>query len=196
MRYAQVERKTGETDIRIDLTLEGSGRGEIATGIGFLDHMLQSFAVHGRFDLTVECRGGDLQVDPHHTVEDIGIALGNVFRQALGEKAGINRCGFFLFPMDEVLATVAVDLCGRFFLNLDWRPAEPQTGGFPAPLLPEFLRAFAANLGMVLHGTVAGGLTLHHQVEAVFKALGRSLRDACAVDPNLAGAIPSVKGVL
>ena len=195
MRQAAIERKTKETQIALSLNLDGEGKAQIDTGVGFLNHMLELLAFHGRFDLTVTCRG-DTQVDDHHSVEDIGIALGLAFAQALGEKKGIVRYGNFLLPMDEALVLCAVDLCGRD--TLGWQVTIPaqKVGAFDTELVQEFLLGFTRNAGACLHFVQMAGTNSHHIIEAVFKGLGRALRQAVSVDPAQADQTPSSKGVL
>ena len=195
MRQAEVCRKTGETDIRISLVLEGSGKSHIDTGVGFLDHMLDLFARHGRFDLEVRCKG-DTRVDDHHSTEDIGIALGKAFEQALGDKRGITRYGSTLLPMDESLILSAVDLSGRGLLVYDLHIPAEKVGTFDTELAEEFFRALAHNAGATLHIRQLSGGNSHHIIEGAFKSVARSLRAAVAVDSALAGEIPSTKGVL
>ena len=194
IRTAAVERKTAETSIKLVLNLDGSGKGIIDSGIGFFDHMLNLVTVHGLMDLTLAC-DGDLEVDGHHSVEDIGIALGQAFRQAIGDKAGICRYGTFYLPMDETLALVSLDISGRPFLVYDGGGMAPMIGGFDTELTEEFLRAFAFNAGITLHVKVLYGTNSHHKVEAIFKALGHALRIAVENDPRVDG-IPSTKGTL
>ena len=195
MRSAEVIRKTGETDIRVKLILEGSGKSEIGTGIGFLDHMLTLFARHGRFDLEVSCKG-DTYVDDHHSVEDIGIALGKAFDQALADRKGVVRYGSTILPMDESLILSAVDLSGRGLLVYDLRIPAEKVGTFDTELTEEFFRAFAHNAGATLHIQQLDGKNSHHIIEGAFKSVARSLRTAVAIDPDFAGEIPSTKGVL
>ena len=195
MRKAEVVRKTGETDIRVNLVLEGSGKSTIGTGVGFLDHMLTLFARHGRFDLEVSCKG-DTYVDDHHSVEDIGIALGKAFDQALGEKKGIVRYGSTILPMDESLILSAVDLSGRGLLVYDLNILAEKVGTFDTELTEEFFRAFAHNAGATLHLKQLDGKNSHHIIEGAFKSVARSLRTAVAIDPDFAEEIPSTKGVL
>lgn len=195
-RSATVVRTTTETDIRVSLNLDGRGTHAIATGIPFLDHMLAQVARHGRFDLTLDARG-DLAVDAHHTVEDVGIALGDAFTQAMGEKAGIVRYGTARVPMDEALAWAVVDLSGRPYLVYQ----APQLRGgrigeFDADLVREFFQALTAHLRANVHVQVEYGQNLHHMAEALFKGLGRALDQATALDPRLGGAVPSTKGSL
>ena len=194
IRTAAVERKTAETSIKLVLNLDGSGKGVIDSGIGFFDHMLNLMTAHGLMDLTLAC-DGDLEVDGHHSVEDIGIAMGQAFRQAIGDKAGIRRYGTFYLPMDEALALVSLDISGRPFLVYDGGEMAPMIGGFDTELTEEFLRAFAVNAGITLHVKVLYGSNSHHKVEAIFKALGLALRIATEKDPRVDG-VPSTKGTL
>ena len=194
MREAQVERKTAETSIRLSLELDGKGISNVDTGIGFFDHMLTLFAAHGLFDLTLDC-DGDIEVDGHHSVEDIGIALGTAVRQALGDKAGIHRYGTFYLPMDEALAFVSLDISGRPFLVYDGGDLAPMIGDYDTELTEEFLRAFAVHAGITLHVRVLYGRNSHHKIEGIFKALGHALRIAVEKDPRVEG-IPSTKSVL
>lgn len=194
-RQAQIERSTTETEIRLVLELDGKGTSRISTGIAFFDHMLTLFARHGLFDLEITAKG-DLDVDFHHTVEDTGIALGQALIKAIGDKSGLRRYGFFVLPMDEALAQIAVDLGGRPFLAFEAPPrVEPIGGTFSFQLLEEFFRAFSSNGLLNLHATVLAGRDSHHMAEALFKALARALAQAVAVDPRVTG-IPSTKGVL
>jgi imidazoleglycerol-phosphate dehydratase len=195
MRSAEIVRKTGETDIRVNLILEGSGKSAIETGVGFLDHMLTLFARHGRFDLEVSCKG-DTYVDDHHSVEDIGIALGKAFSQALAEKKGIIRYGSTILPMDESLILSAVDLSGRGLLVYDLRIPAEKVGTFDTELTEEFFRAFAHNAGATLHVKQLEGKNSHHIIEGAFKSVARSLKIAVAIDADFAEEIPSTKGVL
>lgn len=193
MRSFEITRKTAETDIRLSLNLDGSGRSSIATGCGFLDHMLTLFAAHGKFDLEVTC-AGDTQVDDHHSVEDIGICLGTAFQNALGEKRGISRYGSFLLPMDEALILCAVDLSGRSCLCYDLNIPTEKIGTFDTELIEEFLLGFVRNCPMSLHLKQLAGRNAHHIAEGAFKALARALKAAVAQDGS--GEIPSTKGVL
>ena len=195
MRTAEIARKTAETDITLFLCLEGRGTGDIQTGCGFLDHMLTLFARHGRFDLKVRCQG-DTYVDDHHTVEDVGICLGDAFAQALGELRGVNRYGSALLPMDEALILTAVDLSGRALLCYDLHIPTQKVGTFDTELTQEFFMAFARRAGLTLHIRQLAGQNSHHIIEGTFKSLGRSLRQAVAIDPDFAGEIPSTKEVL
>jgi imidazoleglycerol-phosphate dehydratase len=193
-RSASIERKTSETEIRLDLTLDGAGTSEIRTGIPFFDHMLTLFARHGLFDLSVEAKG-DIEVDFHHTVEDTGIALGAAFAKALGDKSGIRRYGSAYVPMDEALARVVVDCSGRPFLSYEAPRGVEAIGLFPFQLVEEFLRALSVQAGLTLHVTILAGRDAHHMAEAIFKALGRALDVAVSHDERVKG-IPSTKGVL
>jgi imidazoleglycerol-phosphate dehydratase len=195
MREAHIERRTGETQVSVRLVLDGSGQWQIDTGVGFFDHMLSLIAAHGILDLTVHAEG-DLHVDAHHTVEDVGIVLGQALRQALGDRAGIARYGHCLLPMDEALAMVALDFSNRGLLVADLPFASARVGTFDTELVSEFLRAVAHHAGMTLHARLICGENTHHQIEALCKALGRALRQAVAIDPMRSGAVPSTKGVL
>ena len=194
LRQAQIQRSTNETDINISVNLDGEGLSKINTGIGFFDHMLTLFASHGRLNLDVECKG-DIEVDGHHSVEDIGIALGVAIKQALGDKRGINRYGTFYLPMDEALAFVSMDISGRPYLVYDGGDMAPVIGNYDTELTEEFLRALAFNAGITLHVKILYGKNSHHKVEAIFKALGHALRIAVENDPRM-NDIPSTKGVL
>lgn len=194
LRAASVERETSETAVRLVLTLDGSGQTQIDTGIGFFDHMLNLFAAHGQFDLEL-CCNGDLEVDGHHSVEDIGITMGQALRQALGDKRGIRRYGTFFLPMDETLAMVSLDISGRPFLVYEGGEMTPMIGGYDTELTEEFLRALAVHGGLTLHVKVLYGTNSHHKVEAIFKALGHALREAVSYDPRVTG-VPSTKGSL
>ena len=193
-RTAQVSRKTKETDIRIALTLDGTGASRIDTGIPFLDHMLDLFARHGLFDLEVECRG-DLEIDDHHSVEDVAICLGKAFSQALGEKAGIARYGMSLVPMDEALCGAVVDLSGRFYLVYTVETKRARIGNFSVELAEHFWRSFAESLKCNLHINLLSGRNTHHILEASFKATARALRQAVERDPRIRGVL-STKGTL
>ncbi len=195
MRTAEIARKTAETDIALSLCLEGTGKGDIQTGCGFLDHMLTLFARHGRFDLKVRCQG-DTYVDDHHTVEDVGICLGDAFAKALGELRGVNRYGSALLPMDEALILTAVDLSGRALLCYELNIPTQKVGTFDTELTQEFFLAFTRRAGLTLHIRQLAGQNSHHIIEGTFKSLGRSLRQAVAIDPDFAGEIPSTKEVL
>jgi imidazoleglycerol-phosphate dehydratase len=193
-RTAHIRRQTAETDIELELCLDGSGVASIQTGVGFLDHMLTLLAKHGAFDLRVAAKG-DLHVDQHHTVEDTGICLGQALREALGDKAGIRRYGHFTLPMDETLVTSALDLGGRFALAFNAALPSPKIGAFDSELLEEFWNAFAGNALCNLHVLLHYGRNSHHIAEAVFKATARALRMAIEHDPRMTG-VPSTKGTL
>ena len=193
-RTATVERKTGETDILLTLTLDGGGTSDVRTGIPFFDHMLTLFARHGLLNLTVAAKG-DIEVDYHHTVEDTGIALGQALARALGDKAGIRRYGHVYVPMDEALVRAVVDCSGRPFLAYEAPRGVEAIGLFPFQLVEEFLRAVAVNAGLTLHVSVLAGRDAHHMAEGVFKALGRAIDAAVTIDGRVSG-IPSTKGVL
>ena len=196
MRSGNVMRETKETKIDLTIDLDGSGRADVESGIGFFNHMLTLFAAHGRFDLVLNC-AGDIEVDGHHSVEDIGIALGQAVQKALGDKKGITRYGTFVLPMDETLVMVSLDISGRPFLVYDAGGAmAPMIGQYDTELTEEFLRAFAFNAGITLHVKVMYGTNSHHKVEAIFKALGRALHAAVKINPETAGEIPSTKGML
>ncbi len=193
-RVAAVNRETAETKIALQLNLDGTGKSAIDSGIGFFDHMLNLMTVHGQLDLDLRC-DGDLEVDGHHSVEDIGIALGDAFKEAIGDKKGICRYGTFYLPMDESLAFVTLDISGRPFLVYDGGEMAPMVGGFDTELTEEFLRAFAMHAGITLHVKVLYGTNTHHKIEAIFKALGHALRIAVSQDPKVKG-VPSTKGML
>ena len=195
MRTAQILRKTAETDIVLSLTLEGRGRSEIDSGCGFLDHMLTLLAAHGRFDLTVKCVG-DTNVDYHHTVEDIGIALGRAFAEALGDKRGIRRYGDAILPMDEALILSAVDFSGRAYLGFGLHIPTEKVGDFDTELVEEFWLGFVRQAECALHLRSLAGKNSHHIIEGAFKSAARSLRQAVAIDGAFANEIPSTKGVL
>jgi imidazoleglycerol-phosphate dehydratase len=190
-----IDRQTTETHIRLALTIEGRGRYEVATGIRFLDHMLELFARHGAFDLSVAATG-DLEVDQHHTVEDLGIALGEAVSKALGDRRGINRAGYFLMPMDETLGLAAVDLGGRPHAAVDLKLRVTRVGDLQSELLHDFFEGFALGARANVHVKVLYGRSSHHHVEAVFKAFARALRVACSKDRQLARALPSTKGLI
>ena len=193
-RTATITRNTRETQIRLELNLDGSGQGSWQTGVGFLDHMLELFARHGAFDLKVEAKG-DLQVDQHHTVEDVGICLGQAVKQALGDKKGIRRYGHFTLPMEETLATTAIDLSGRYYLAFQAAFDSPKIGDFDTELVEDFWQAFAANALCNLHILIHYGRNSHHKSEAIFKSAARALRMAVESDPRMTG-VPSTKGTL
>lgn len=195
MRTARIHRRTAETDITLSLTIEGTGKGDIATGCGFLDHMLTLFARHGRFDLAVTCQG-DTHIDDHHTVEDIAICLGDAFAEALGDKRGITRYASALLPMDEALLLTAVDISGRGMLCCDLNIPTEKVGAFDTQLTEEFLLALARRADITLHVRQLAGRNSHHIIEGLFKSLARTLSAAAAIDSRAAGEIPSTKGVL
>ena len=195
MRRSRVDRKTAETDIRLALTIEGTGRSEIETGCGFMDHMLELFARHGRFDLFIQC-DGDTEVDYHHSIEDIGIALGQAFVDALDEKKGIKRYADIVLPMDEVLMLCAVDISGRGYLGFDVDVTAARVGDFDTELVKEFFLGFIRNADVTLHFRELAGENTHHLIEAIFKAFGRVMADACRIDEEFSEEIPSTKGVL
>ncbi len=193
-RSAEVTRKTGETRISVNLKIDGTGKGDISTGVPFMDHMLTLFARHGFFDLEVRAQG-DIEVDYHHTLEDLGITLGMAFDQALGDRAGIRRYGNFLLPMDETLVLIALDISGRPGLFYDVTPPAPQVKDIDARLFHEFLQGFCSKLGLNLHVKMLAAEEAHHLFEAIFKGLAKALDQATAIDPRVDG-IPSTKGVL
>lgn len=194
-RQARVERKTKETEIALHLNLDGTGAAKVRTPIPFFSHMLEAWARHGLMDLAVEAQG-DVEVDQHHTVEDVGIVLGQALRQALGDKKGIARYGTAFVPMDEALVSASVDLSGRAYLVFGVPVARTRVSNFELDLLQEFFRAFAFNAEMTLHVTMHYGANLHHITEAVFKAVGRALAEATRLNPRIAGILPSTKGSL
>ena len=194
-RTAELSRSTSETDITLRLDLDGTGESDIDTGIGFLDHMLAAFARHAMFDLAVRA-SGDLQIDCHHTTEDVGIVLGQALARAVGDKKGISRFGHAIVPMDEALAEVAIDVSGRPFLAWQVTFDRQRLGEMDTELFEEFFRAFAMNGLITLHVMQRAGRNAHHVAEACFKAAGRALRAACTLDPRAAGRVPSTKGTL
>ncbi len=195
MRVSEIKRKTNETDIFLSINLDGEGRSEISSGSAFLDHMLTLFAKHGRFDLTVKCTG-DVDVDCHHTTEDIGICLGKAFAEALGDKCGIVRYADTTLPMDEALILTAIDISGRGYCAVELDIRADKVGDFDTELAPEFWQAFATNAGCTLHIRQLAGGNAHHIIEGVFKSAARTLRRAVEIDPRFANDIPSTKGVL
>ncbi len=195
MRRARIHRKTNETDIRVALTIEGHGRGQVRTGIRFLDHMLELVARHGAFDLKLTATG-DLDIDQHHTVEDVGIALGEGFAQALGDKRGTWRAGYFVMPMDETLGVAAVDFGGRSAAVIESRVTARLVGDLQAELVTDFFDGFARGAKCNVHVKVMYGRSSHHKIEALFKAFGRALRVACSKDRQLGRMLPSTKGLL
>lgn len=195
MRSASVSRKTAETEISVSLSIDGTGEARIATGVGFFDHMLELFTRHALFDVTVSAKG-DLHVDQHHTVEDVGIALGQAFAEALGEKRGIRRYAAAHLPMDETLSRVSIDISGRPFLVFRAEFTRDKIGEFDTELVREWFQAFATNAGITLHAETLYGDNNHHIAESLFKGLARALREACAVDPREGERVPSTKGAL
>ena len=195
MRTVEAERTTNETDIRLKLSVDGQGAYSVDTGCGFLNHMLELFTRHGGFNLELSCRG-DVEVDDHHTVEDVGIALGQAFAKALGDKRGITRYGGILLPMDEALVLCALDISGRAFLSYQVSLPTEKIGTFDTQLVEEFFAAFSRSLGLTLHLNQMAGTNSHHIAEACFKGFGRALAQACAIDEKRKFDIPSTKGVL
>lgn len=195
MRRKKIVRDTKETQIILALEVDGTGAYEIDTGCGFFNHMMELFTRHGRFDIAIDCKG-DTDVDYHHTVEDIGIALGRAFREALGDKKGIYRYGSMLLPMDEALILCAVDIGGRSSVSFDVDIPAQKVGDFDTELVKEFVLALAREMGLTVHIRMLAGENTHHIIEGVFKALGRALRQACAIEEEYADEIPSTKGVL
>ncbi|MBR2479256.1 MAG: imidazoleglycerol-phosphate dehydratase HisB [Clostridia bacterium] len=195
MRTSEIYRKTNETEISLKLELDGSGKSEIKSGCPFLDHMLTLFAAHGGFDLSLVCRG-DVEVDYHHTVEDIGIALGDAVYQSLGDKRGINRYGYMVLPMDETLIVTAIDISGRALLNYDLRIPTPRVGDFDTELVEEFFLGFVRHANLTLHVKQLDGKNSHHVIEGAFKAFARALSVAVSLDPSRLDVLPSTKGLL
>lgn len=195
MRTAEIRRKTAETDIQLDLNIDGSGKSEISTGVGFLDHMLTLFSRHGRFDLNLVCKG-DVDVDDHHSVEDIGICLGKAFAEAAGDIRGIKRYGSMILPMDETLILCAVDISGRSYLNFSLDIPTEKVGTFDTELAEEFFQAFVRNFPITLHIKQLEGKNSHHIIEGTFKAFGQAMKNAIEKDIKYADEIPSTKGVL
>lgn len=192
-RYSKIERTTKETNISLELNLDGKGNSEINTGVGFFDHMLTLFAFHGKIDLNIKAKG-DLEVCDHHTVEDIGITLGEAFKEAIGDKNGINRYGTFYIPMDETLALVSIDISNRPYLVFDCDFKREKVGEMSTEMVVEFFRAFSFNAGVTLHLKVLYGVNDHHKIEALFKAFGRAVREAKFINPE--NGLPSTKGKL
>ena len=193
IRKVSHQRKTKETDCKIDLTIEGTGKTDIKTPVPFLSHILDNFARHGAFDLKIRSTG-DIEIDQHHTVEDMGIALGEAFEKALGDKKGINRAGYFIFPMDEALALVAVDISGRMELNFDVKWNKEKIGDLDSDLIIQFFFGFCRALKANLHARMLYGKDEHHKAEVLFKAFGKAMKMACSRDKNLIKEIPSTKG--
>jgi imidazoleglycerol-phosphate dehydratase len=193
-RSASLKRKTRETDVTVNLAIDGAGKAAVSTGVPFLDHMLESFARHGFFDLEIEATG-DLAVDEHHTVEDVGIVLGKAFAEALGDRSGIRRFGEATVPLDEALCSVVVDISGRSYLAYNVTTAHERVGSFQTELVQDFMKALADNVGMNLHMNLLAGRNPHHIIEAAFKALARAMDQATSVEPRVSGAL-STKGTL
>ena len=195
MRTSEIYRKTNETEISLKLDLDGSGKSDVKSGCPFLDHMLTLFAAHGGFDLSLVCRG-DVEVDYHHTVEDIGIALGDAVYQSLGDKRGINRYGYMVLPMDETLIVTAIDISGRALLNYDLKIPTPRVGDFDTELVEEFFLGFVRHASLTLHVKQLDGKNSHHVIEGAFKAFARALSVAVSLDPSKLDVLPSTKGLL
>lgn len=195
MRITTIERKSKETQIKIKLNIDGSGKSRVVSKIGFLNHLLETLAKHGLFNIEADIKG-DIHVDQHHIVEDTGIALGAAFKKALGDKKGIKRAGFFIYPMDESLVMTAVDISGRPYLKMDADFKSKKVGEFSTDSLEDFFQGFVASLAATLHIRVYYGRSDHHKIEAVFKAFAKSLKEACAEDKRLGNKIPSTKGIL
>lgn len=195
MRTSEIYRKTNETEISLKLDLDGSGKSDVKSGCPFLDHMLTLFAAHGGFDLSLVCRG-DVEVDYHHTVEDIGIALGDAVYQSLGDKRGINRYGYMVLPMDETLIVTAIDISGRALLNYDLKIPTPRVGDFDTELVEEFFLGFVRHANLTLHVKQLDGKNSHHVIEGAFKAFARALSVAVSLDPSKLDVLPSTKGLL
>lgn len=194
MRKQQISRKTGETSIEMDFSLDGTGKTTIQTGVGFFDHMLTAFAKHGRFDLTVIC-DGDIEVDQHHSIEDVGIVLGQAFNKCIGTKEGIERFAMVSTPMDEALSTASIDISGRSFLVFNVDGMKDKVGNFDTELVEEFFIAFTSHANVTLHINLDYGKNTHHIIESVFKSFGRALRIASTINPEIKG-VPSTKGTL
>lgn len=194
-RKAKIKRKTKETDIEVSISLDGKGKSDIKTPIPFLDHLLDNFSRHGLFDLEIKAQG-DIEIDQHHTVEDIGICLGEAVKKALGEKKGINRAGYFVFPLDESLAVVSLDISGRTYLNFDCKFKRSKIGDLDSDLIEEFFWGFVRHSGTTLHIKALYGKNDHHKAEAVFKAFGKALKTACSKEKRILKDLPSTKGLL
>lgn len=194
-RRTSFQRKTKETEIKIELDIDGKGKADISTPIPFFNHLLDNFTRHGLFDLKIEAKG-DIEIDQHHTVEDIGICLGDVFKKALGDKKGINRAGYFVFPLDEALSVVAVDISGRAFLNFDCEFKKEKIGDLDSDLIKEFFWGFARHLKATLHIRVLYGENEHHKAESIFKAFGKAMKVACSQEKRILKELPSTKGLI
>jgi len=194
-RKTSFQRKTKETEIKIELSIDGKGKTEISTPLPFLDHLLTNFAKHGLFDLDLKA-SGDIEIDQHHTVEDIGISLGEAFKKALADKKGINRAGYFVFPLDEALSVVAVDISGRAFLNFDCKFKKEKIGDLDSSLIKEFFWGFVRHLEATLHIRVLSGENEHHKAESIFKAFGKAMKAACSKEKRILKELPSTKGLI
>jgi imidazoleglycerol-phosphate dehydratase len=194
-RKTSLERKTKETDIKLSLNIDGKGKGNVSTPIPFLNHLLDSFAKHGLFDLEIKAKG-DIEIDQHHTVEDIGICLGQVFKNALGDKKGINRAGYFVFPLDEALSVVSVDISGRSFLGFNCKFKNEKIGDLDSDMIKEFFWGFVRGLQATLHVRALTGDNDHHKVESIFKAFAKAMKSACSKDKRILKEIPSTKGLI
>lgn len=194
-RQAFIKRKTKETDIKIELNIDGKGEAEINTPINFLNHLLSGFAKHGLFDLKIKA-SGDIEIDQHHTVEDIGICLGAAFKQALGDKKGINRAGYFVFPLDEALSVVSVDISGRAYLDFNCKFKKEKIGELDSDLIKEFFWGFVRHLEATLHVRILIGENEHHKAESLFKAFGKAMKTACSKDKRILKELPSTKGLI
>jgi imidazoleglycerol-phosphate dehydratase len=195
LRKTSLQRKTKETDIKIELNIDGKGKTDISTPIPFLDHLLDNFGKHGLFDLKIKVKG-DIEIDQHHTVEDIGISLGEAFKKALGDKKGINRSGYFVFPLDEALSVVAIDISGRTFLNFDCKFKKQKIGDLDTDLIKEFFWGFVRHLEATLHIKALYGENEHHKAESIFKAFGKTMKMACSKEKRILKELPSTKGLI
>jgi len=195
LRETSFQRKTKETDIKIDLNIDGRGKAGILTPIHFLNHLLNNFTKHGLFDLQIQATG-DIEIDQHHTVEDIGICLGEAFKKALGDKKGINRAGYFVFPLDEALSVVALDISGRAFLNFDCKFKKGKIGDLDSDLIKEFFWGFVRHLEITLHIRALSGENNHHKAESIFKAFGKAMKMACSKEKRILRELPSTKGLI
>jgi imidazoleglycerol-phosphate dehydratase len=195
MRKTTFQRKTKETEIEISLNIDGKGKADISTSIPFLDHLLNNFAKHGLFDLVIRAKG-DIKIDQHHLVEDIGICLGEAFKNALADKKGINRSGFFVFPLDEALSVVALDISGRAFLDFNCKFKKEKIGDLDSDLIKEFFWGFVRHLEATLHVRILAGKNEHHKAESLFKAFGKAMKTACSKDKRISKELPSTKGLI
>ena len=195
LRKISFQRKTKETDIRIELNIDGKGKTNISIPVHFLSHLLDNFAKHGLFDLKIKAKG-DIEIDQHHTVEDIGVVLGEAFKKALGDKKGINRSGYFVFPLDEALSVVAVDISGRAFLNFDCKFKKEKIGDLDSDLIKEFFWGFVRHLEATLHIRALYGENEHHKAESIFKAFGKTMKMACSREKRILKELPSTKGII